>query len=86
MCILLDRESNYYYTNILNNLTSLIETLIFFIFKKNNDLYLYINYYKLNKIIIKNRYFLSLINKILDYLNKAKYSIKLDLKNIYYYI
>ena len=47
---------------------------------------LYINYRKLNIIIIKNRYFLSLINEILNRLNNVKRFIKLNLKNAYYYI
>ena len=33
---------------------SSIKALILFILKKNKDLYLYINYRRLNKIIIKN--------------------------------
>ena len=59
---------------------------ILFILKKDRGLYLYINYYKLNKITIKNRYSLPLISKILDYLNRVKVFIKLNLKDIYYYI
>lgn len=39
---------------------------IFFILKKDNKLHLYINYYKFNKVIIKNKYILSLINEILN--------------------
>ncbi len=49
-------------------------------------LYLYINYKTLNKIIIKNYYLLLLINKILIRLVNIKYLIKLDLKDIYYYL
>ena len=45
---------------------SLIGALILFILKKDKGLRLYINYYSLNKIIIKNRYPLPLINKTLD--------------------
>ena len=63
-----------------------IEALILFVSKKNNNLRLYVNYYKLNKIIIKNQYSLSLINEILNYLNNIKYFIKLNLKNVYYCI
>ncbi len=42
------------------------------------------NYQNLNKIIIKNRHSLSLINETLDRLNKVKQFTKLDLKNIYH--
>ena len=54
--------------------------------KKNNNLYFYINYYKLNKIIMKNYYFLLLITEIFNQLCSIKKFIKLDLKDIYYYI
>ena len=64
----------------------MIDISIFFILKKNKDFYLYINYRDLNKIIIKNRYFLSLINKTLNYLNNIKRFIKVNFKDIYYYI
>ncbi|PMD18504.1 hypothetical protein NA56DRAFT_577184, partial [Hyaloscypha hepaticicola] len=47
---------------------------------------LYINYYKLNKVIIKNRYSLSLINKTFNKLVRVKIFIKFNLKDIYYYI
>ncbi len=54
--------------------------------KKDNKLYLYINYRDLNIITLKNRYLLPLIIKILDYLNNFKIFIKLDLKDTYYNI
>ena len=63
-----------------------MKALILFVSKKNNNLYLYVYYREFNKIIIKNRYLLSLINKILNRLNNIKYFIKLNLKNIYYRI
>ena len=37
-------------------------------------------------MIVKNQHSLSLINKILNRLNNIKRFIKLNLKNIYYYI
>ena len=58
----------------------------FIILKKDECLRLYINYRKLNKIIIKNRYFLLLINEILNHLNNIIRYIKLNLKNAYYCI
>ena len=48
-----------------------VKAFIFFILKKDNRLRLYIDYRGLNKIIIKNRYPLPLINKTLDRLNSA---------------
>ncbi|RAK86383.1 hypothetical protein BO79DRAFT_153913, partial [Aspergillus costaricaensis CBS 115574] len=63
---------------------NLIKALILFIFKKNNNLYLYINYRSLNKILIKNYYSLSLISEILDRILNNKYFLKINIKNIYY--
>ena len=65
---------------------SLINISIFFIFKKNEELYFYINYRGLNIIIIKNRYLLFLIIKILNRLYEFKIFIDLNLKYIYYKI
>jgi hypothetical protein len=50
---------------------SLVGALILFILKKDRGLRLYINYYSLNKIIIKNYYTLLFINKTLDQLIRA---------------
>jgi hypothetical protein len=63
---------------------SLVGAPILFISKKDRGLYLYIDYYRLNQVTIKNRYLLPLINKTLDRLRGAKIFIKLDLKDIYY--
>jgi hypothetical protein len=54
--------------------------------KKDGGLRLYVDYRGLNKVTIKNRYLLPLISKILDRLSGAKYFLKIDLKDIYYYI
>ena len=52
--------------------------------KKNNKLRFYIDYRDLNAIIIKNRYFFSLIFETLNRLCESKIFIKLNLKNAYY--
>ena len=62
------------------------KAFILFMPKKNSNLHLYINYYKLNKITTKNRHFLLLIIKIFNWLCGAKKFIKLNLKNAYYCI
>ena len=59
---------------------------ILFIFKKDNELRLCVNYKKLNAVIIKNRYSLFLIMKTLNRLYDVKVFIKLNLKNVYYKI
>ena len=55
-------------------------------FKKDDELRLYINYKKLNAMIVKNRYSLFLIIKTLNRLCDVKVFMKLNLKNIYYKI
>ena len=52
-------------------------------FKKNEKLRLYIDYRKLNEIIIKNRYSLSNINELQNKLLKTKYFTKFNLKEVY---
>jgi hypothetical protein len=47
--------------------------------KPGRGLYFCINYYKLNTIIYKDYYPLPLINKILEYISKAKIFTKLDI-------
>jgi hypothetical protein len=59
---------------------------ILFVLKKDSGLRFYIDYYSLNKVIIKNRHPLLLINKTLNCLISAKVFIKLNLKDIYYRI
>ena len=66
--------------------TSSAESLILFVLKKNNDLRLCVDYRELNKVTIKNRYFLSLISETLNRLNEVKRFTKLNLKNTYYRI
>ena len=67
-------------------LKSPASALILFILKKNKRLRLYINYRELNKVTIKNRHLLLLINETFNYLSSASIFIKLDLKDAYYYI
>ena len=45
---------------------SFVSTSILFVFKKSSELCLCVDYHKLNAIIIKNHYLLSLASKLLD--------------------
>ena len=54
-----------------------------FVSKNNKTLKLVVNYRFLNDIIIKNRYFLFLIIKVLNRLIGTVVFIKLNIKNIY---
>ena len=65
---------------------SFADVLILFVFKKNERLRLYVNYKRLNAIIIKNRHSLSFIIETLNRLCEAKRFIKLNLKNAYHCI
>ncbi len=54
--------------------------------KTNKSLKFCFDYRKLNQLIKKNRYSLSLINKTLVHLKKTKYFIKLDIRQTFYRI
>ncbi|OCK99961.1 uncharacterized protein K441DRAFT_537291, partial [Cenococcum geophilum 1.58] len=55
-----------YLNRLLEKGKSLVGVLILFVLKLDRTIRLYIDYYSLNKIIIKNRYLLLLVSKILD--------------------
>ena len=57
---------------------------ILFVPKSDGSLRLYVDYRALNKITVKNRYFLSFINKVIDRLAGAKIFIKLDFRDVYH--
>jgi len=54
--------------------------------KADGIMRLYVDYRRLNKITIKNRYPLLLVGELFNRLSYAKIFIKLDLCNIYYRI
>jgi hypothetical protein len=62
------------------------KTLILFVLKKDDTLRLCVDYRALNKLTVKNRYFLFLINKTMDRLANAKIFTKLDLRDAYHRI
>ncbi len=68
----------------IKHFVSSTNAFILFIFKKNDSLYLCINYRNLNKITVKNRHLLSLISETLNRFNKVKQFTKLNLKNVYH--
>ncbi len=63
-----------------------IEAPILFVSKKDESLRLYVDYRALNKVTVKNRYFLFLIDEMIDRLSGAIVYIKLDFRDIYYRI
>jgi hypothetical protein len=62
---------------------SSIETSMFFVLKKNEKLRLCVDYRDLNKIIRRNRHFLSLIIQMLNQLKSCRFFIKIDLTDVY---
>ena len=63
---------------------SFVEAFILFIKKKNDNLRLCVNYKVFNNLIIKNKYFLSLISESLNRLNKVKVYIDLNFTATYH--
>ncbi|EIE91154.1 hypothetical protein RO3G_15865 [Rhizopus delemar RA 99-880] len=59
---------------------------ILFVKKKDGSLRLCVDYRGLNKITVKNRYPLPLINELMDRLSSAKVYTKLDIRNAYHRI
>ena len=72
--------------NCIREFTNRASVLMFFIFKKNDNFHLCVNYKKLNAFIIKNKCSFSLINETLNRLMNVIYFIKLNLKNAYHRI
>ena len=56
---------------------------VFFVFKKNGELRMVVDYRKLNEITIRDSYPLPLINDMLEHLGKGKVFSKLDLRSAY---
>ena len=71
--------------NRIRKFFNFVKTSILFVFKKNNNLRLCINYRDLNVIIVKNKYFF-LIEKTLNRLINVAYFTKFNLKNVYHRI
>jgi hypothetical protein len=64
--------------------TSLVRFAVLFVPKKDGKLRIYVNYRKLNDIIIKNRYTLPLIHEIQNRIRGAKFFTRFDLREAYY--
>ena len=79
---------SYIETNLANDFIwpskSPAGTPILFVEKPDGSLRLYVDYWGLNNLTIKNRYPLSLISKSLDQLGQAKRFTQLNLTSAYY--
>jgi hypothetical protein len=74
-------ENNLIKDFIISSVSS-SSVLILFIKKKDNELCLYVNYKSLNVVIIKNKYLLSLIQKLLNILQKTIRFIKINIRDV----
>ena len=70
--------------NCIREFTSRASALMLFVFKKNNNFRLCVDYKELNAFITKNKCLFLLIDKTLNRLISVAYFIKLDFQNTYY--
>ncbi len=84
--ILKNYIDEYMKKNFIIKFLSFAKIFILFVKKTNDKFCLYVNYKKLNEIIIKNRYLLFFINENLNKLFEAKIFIKLNVINVFYRI
>ena len=70
--------------NYIQEFMSRMNISMLFIFKKNDNFRLCIDYRKLNAFIVKNKCSFLLFNRTLNCFMSAIYFIKLDFKNAYY--
>ena len=86
----LDILKDYLLKNLIlsriRKFTSRANASILFVFKKNNNFRLCVDYKRLNVLIIKNRCLFSLIEKTLNRFVNAAYFIKFDFKDAYHRI
>ncbi len=77
------KVKKYLNENLSKKFITLSQTFYFFsvlfILKANEDLWFCVNYQKLNVIFKRNRYFLSLIDEIIDKIVSCKHLIKLNI-------
>jgi hypothetical protein len=69
--------------NFIISSVSFSSVLILFITKKDDELRLCVNYRNLNIVIIKNKYLLSLIQKLFDILQRIIRFIKIDIRDVF---
>jgi uncharacterized protein YnzC (UPF0291/DUF896 family) len=78
-------ENNLKKEFIIANRSSCVSSIMF-MRKTNESLRFCVDYKKLNQLIKKNRYSLSLIDEILTHLKKTKYFIKLNIRQTFHRI
>ena len=84
----LETLKTYIKTNLANGFIQLFKSLagapILFDRKPDGNLCLFVDYWSLNNLIIKNQYLLPLISELLNRLGQAKQFTQLDLTNAYH--
>ena len=77
----IEREiEGFFYNGFLWSSISPWDALVFFVCKKYGSLCMYILYKKMKKVIIKNKYYLSRMDDLLDQLKWTSYFCKIDLR------
>ena len=78
LAILKEYINKNFKKGFIKKLTLRAKALILFVLKKDKRLQLVVNYYKLNNVIIKDKYSILLLTKLNNKLKKAKFFTKLD--------
>ena len=86
LAILKEYINKNFKRSFIKELTLRAKALILFVLKKDKRLQLVVNYYKLNNVIIKDKYNTLLLAKLNNKLKEAKFFTKLDYKGGYNYI
>ena len=73
-------------TSIIRDRTSLFASLVVLVKKKDGIWRLYIDYRQLNKLIVKDKFPIPLVEELLDELARACLFTKLDMRSSYHQI
>ena len=84
--VIRDYFENALTKKLIRSFNAFVETSVLFVKKSNDSLRLCVNYRKLNKIIIKNNYSLSLLSETLKRFANVKHFIKINIRNAYHKI
>jgi len=71
--------NKYFNKGFIRPNTLLVAAPILLVRKPRGGIRIYVNYYKLNNIIVKNKYLILLIRETLNLLSRVKYYTKLNI-------
>ena len=79
LCVIRKYLDKYLNKSFIRPSTLLVAASVLLTRKPGGGIKIYVNYCRLNNIIVKNRYPILLIRKTLDLLSRVKYYTKLDI-------